>query len=206
MVGSVETVPKLEISCQRAGCAVDPARRAALAMSPLLLSLVLNSCGWFRDEEASLASGPEPCPATAILEGADRTTAYVAGAAGESEAVRYVAGLSNLASECRTGPAEVEIDLRFTVLVEPGPAFDGAPTALELFVATVGPDARILSKRRLPVTVELEPGAARAGTVEQLTLALAADEPAAAASRRLFVGFQLDPRTLADEPIRDLLR
>lgn len=172
------------------------------SLAALFSLAVVAGCGSGDDDALEQAA---LCPATNILNGAGRVSAYLPGEAERSQTLRYVAAITGLESSCRYGEDGLTMDLRFPVVVEPGPAFTGDAVDLDLFVATVGPDGAVLGKE--PVAVALSParGGGAVGEVVDLTLTMDVFSEAEARDRRLFVGFQL-PRTRPAERPEQLLR
>ena len=142
---------------------------------------------------------PPLCPATLLLDGAERTTAYRADDARPSE-IRYLAVLRDLTSTCHyyngQDSSGVDVDLSFKVIAERGPAFSGGDE-LTYFIATMGPDRRILAKEMLRGDLTFAEAEERAGWSEAITLRLPSVAPGAAGSYTLYVGFQLDDAELA---------
>ena len=146
---------------------------------------------------------PIACPTAVLLDGADRTSAYRAGAERRPDNLRYMAALLNLASDCREVDEGIDVDLSFDVLAERGAAVSDTEE-LEYFVATVGPDDQILAKEVLRGDVTFAEDEQRAGWHEDLTLRLPSVTAGEAAGYRLYVGFQLDDAEL--ERRRETLR
>lgn len=163
-----------------------PALRVALAAA--LLLPVLESCAWLMEEEPP---PPVVCPAAVPLEGAHRKTDFAPGVARAAGSIRWVAAINQISTRCERADGGRELELRFAVVAEAGPAFDGAPVVLDLLVAAVGPDQRIQGRRRLGVRLDLEGASGRAGQIETLTFALPGDGSRRRAER-FYVGFQLD--------------
>ena len=73
--------------------------------------LALGACG----STAPAPPAPPLCPATLLLEGAERTTTYRAGAEARPSEIRYLAVLRDLTSACRYysggDGAGVDVDL-----------------------------------------------------------------------------------------------
>jgi hypothetical protein len=158
--------------------------------------LALAACGSTAPETAS---APPPCPATLLLEGADRTTTYRAGAEARPSEIRYLAVLRDLTSGCRYysgGGAGVDVDLTFNLIAERGPAMSGSEE-LTYFVATMGPDGRILAKEMLRSELAFAEDEERTGWSEDLTLRLPTVTPEEGGGYTLYVGFQLDEAELA---------
>ena len=166
------------------------ARRPALAvaLAAALLLPVLGSCAWLMEEESP---PPVACPAAVPLEGAHRKTDFAPGGARDAGSIRWVAAINQISTRCERADGGRELELRFAVVAEAGPAFDGAPVVLDLLVAAVGPDQRIQGRRRLGVRLDLGGASGRAGQIETLTFELPGDRSGRGAAR-FYVGFQLD--------------
>jgi len=159
--------------------------------------VALGACGSTAPEPPAQ---PPPCPAALLLEGAERTTAYRAGAEPRAAAIRYLAVLTDLTSACRYQSSEegaaVDVDLTFNLIAERGPALSGAEE-VTYFVATMGPDGRILAKEELRSDLAFVEGEDRVGWSEDLTLRLPSVTPEEGGNYTLYVGFQLDDAELA---------
>jgi hypothetical protein len=182
------------------GSAVGAGWRPWLA----LVLLALAGCGTSAPETPE--PQPAPCPTALILEGAERTAAYRAGATPRAAEIRYIAVLRDLNSACRyysgEGGAGVDVDLTFNLIAERGPAMSGSEP-LTYFVATIGPDGKILDKELLQGDLTFAEGEERAGWSEDLTLRLPTVSSSEGAGYRLYVGFQLDDAELTrrQEPL-----
>jgi hypothetical protein len=158
--------------------------------------LALAGCG---TSQPASQPPPPPCPTALILEGAERTLAYRAGAEPRASEIRYIAVLRDLSSTCRyyteDDGAGVDVDLTFNLIAERGPAMSGSEP-VTYFVATVGPDGRILDKEPLRSDLTFAEGEDRAGWSEDLTLRLPTVTSGEGAEYRLYVGFQLDDAEL----------
>jgi hypothetical protein len=136
-----------------------------------------------------------------LLDGAERTSAYRAGAAATPSPndLRYVAVLRDLTGTCRYyqdgSKAGVDVDLTFNLIAERGPALSGVEQ-LTYFVATVGPGRQIRSEQVLNGDLAFGEGEPRTGWTEELTLRLPSITPAEAAEYTLYVGFKLDDAEL----------
>jgi hypothetical protein len=156
--------------------------------------LALGACG-SSDPELP----PPPCPTALFLDGAERTSAYRAGAEPRPSELRYLAVLTDLSSACRyygdsTGQG-VDVDLSFAMIAERGPALSGSEE-VRYFVATVGPDGQILAKDVLSGDLPFAGDEERVGLTEDLTLRLPSVTPARAADYILYIGFQLEDAEL----------
>jgi hypothetical protein len=167
--------------------------RSGLGRAAVLVGClgVLGACGTAAPES------PPPCPTALLLDGAERTTAYRAGAAPDPSEIRYVAVLTNLASACRYTDDGVEVDLTFDLTAERGPAFSGTTEETTYFIATMGPGGQILKKDLFPAELDFEEGFAGARWSEQFTLLLPGVTPETGGEHALYVGFQLDDAELA---------
>jgi hypothetical protein len=158
---------------------------------------------------ACASSDPEPeapaCPSAMFLDGAEQTAVYSAGAGMEPnpDQLRYQAILSNLTSACRYVDEGVEMDLTFNLTAGRGPAFSSTPEEVTYFIATLGPDRRILKRDAYSAELDFEEGYAGARWSEQLTLLIRSITPAQAQYYTLFIGFQLDDEELKrrEEPL-----
>ena len=177
-------------SAHRRAARLQPGRAALLAGV-----LALGACG-SSDPELP----PPPCPTALLLDGAERTSAYRAGAEPRPDELRYLAALTDLGSTCRyydDGTREgVDVDLTFNLIAERGPALSGVEE-LTYFVATVGPGRQIRSEHVLVGDLSFAEGEQRTGWTEELTLRLPAITPAQAADYTLYVGFKLDDAELS---------
>jgi hypothetical protein len=156
--------------------------------------LALGACGSSDPEPP-----PPPCPTALLLDGAETTSAYRAGAAPRPAELRYLAVLRDLASACRyyedSSGQGVDVSLSFNLIAERGPALSDSEQ-LTYFVATVGPDGQILAKEVLRGDLTFAEGEQRAGWTEDITLRLPTITPAQGADYALYVGFQLDEAEL----------
>lgn len=162
--------------------------RAAIVVG----GLALGACG-SSDPEAP----PPPCPTAVLLDGAERTSAYRAGAEPRPDQLRYIAALSDLASTCRYTGDGVEVDLTFNLTAEGGPAFPDTREEVSYFIATMAPDGRILSRDAYAAELDFEEGYVGARWSEQLTLLIRSVSPAQGANYTLLIGFQLDDAELS---------
>lgn len=164
----------------------------------------LGGCGLFGGDADSAPAAP--CPSVALVDGASRSVARAAEGPDGAGNVRYVAALTELASGCRYVDGGLEINLRFNVIAERGPALEGDVVNLPYFAATVDPSQRILSKQMFEAEIRFAPNRQVAGLAEDLTLRVPAQSPAEGAALRLYVGFQVDPAQPQASPPAPLLR
>jgi hypothetical protein len=167
-----------------------------LAVSFLALS-AMTACS--SNEEAGAPAAPA-CPRAFIIEPAARVAVPPPSISEDPQALRYVAALSDIRSDCRYGESAVEVDLGFNLVAQRGPALEGDRVELAYFVATIGPDQSILGKQTFAAEIQFPEGRQVAGTFEALTLRVPVASTAADALPQLYVGFQLDPAELRGIP------
>jgi hypothetical protein len=144
------------------------------------------------------APGPA-CPLAFIIGGASRMAVPPPSVSEDPQALRYVAALSDIRSDCRHDEGAIEVDIGFDLLAQRGPALEGDRANVTYFVATIGPDQTILDKQTFEAEVQFPEGRQVAGIFEALTLRI----PIASATDalpELYVGFQLDPAELRAPP------
>lgn len=164
--------------------------RRSVAGGVALTTLLAAGCGFLSEEPKRQ---PPPCPNASILEGAGVTSTYRPGQEGDAQSLRYTAGLAQLISQCRYPADGLEVDLSFNVLAEKGPAYGQGPLEITYFVATVGPDQRVRSKRLFSTELRFPDGRPVAGQAESLTLRYPFVFAAEGATLQLYLGFQLNP-------------
>ena len=135
---------------------------------------------------------PPACPTAVLLEGAENISTHVPASGRRPEDLQLVAALSGLVSACQVAGPDVDVALAFNVLGERGPAYGTPPVRLTYFIATVGPDRRIVDKQLFDIELAIPPDQVTAGLRETLTLRLPGMGQAEAARHRIYVGFQLD--------------
>jgi hypothetical protein len=160
------------------------ARIASIAAS---LALVVSACGSSDPEQPAA-----PCPTVLFLKGAERTADYRPGSSPRPADLRHLAVLTELVSICRYEANGVDVALRFDLVAEKGPAYEGGPLRLTYFVASLDPDQQVLSKPLFDVDIEFPEDQQRAGSTQEMTLHMPAVTEAAGAGYSVFVGFQLD--------------
>jgi hypothetical protein len=172
-----------------------PARLRPTRAAILVGVLAVAGCG-SSDPELP----PPPCPSALLLDGAERTAGYRAGAEPRPSELRYLAVLTDLSSACRyydDGTRQgVDVDLTFNLVAERGPALTGVEE-LTYFVATVGPGRQVRSEHVLRGDLSFAESEQRTGWTEELTLRLPSITPAQAPDYVLYVGFKLDDAELS---------
>ena len=100
--------------------------------------------------------------------------------------------MADLVSLCRYEDNGADVALRFNLIAEQGPAYDGGPLQLTYFVASLGPDQQILSKPLFDALIEFPEGQQSAGSSQEMTVHMPKVTPATGPEHSVFVGFQLD--------------
>ena len=170
----------------KAAAIVSQPRAHVTSIAAVSLAL-LSACG-----SSSPPPPAAPCPTTLLLKGAERTADYRPGPSPRPADLRYLAVLTDLVSICRYEESGVDVALRFNVIAEQGPAYDGGRLQLRYFVASLGPDQQVLSKPLLAVDIEFPEGAQRTGSMQEMTVHMPGVTPAVGPQYSVFVGFQLD--------------
>lgn len=159
------------------------ARVTSIAAASLAL---LSACGSSNPPPAA------PCPTVLLLQGAERTADYRPGPGTRPADLRYLAVLTDLVSICRYEDEGADVALRFNLIAEQGPAYEGGPLQLTYFVASLGPDEQILSKPLLDAEIAFPEGQQRAGSAQEMTVHMPGVTPATGPQYSVFLGFQLD--------------
>jgi hypothetical protein len=162
--------------------------RVALA---LLGSGALAGCSLFSSE--SSAPPPASCPTTAILHPLAQTAVFAPGAAHQPMGVAFYGILDDVKATCNRAGDALHVALDVVVIGERGPSVGPATSVdLQYFVAVTGPNQAILSKRSLPIRIEIAAGAKRAGVTDHLaeTIPLAGRAPG---DLNIILGFQQNP-------------
>jgi hypothetical protein len=165
--------------------AAAPGRARAGAMV-LVLGLLIGACS---SDPPELAG---PCPSASLLQGAESASIYVPGSDRRPEDLELAIALNDLVSACQFTGAGVDVALAFNLLAQRGPAYRPEPARLSYFVATVGPDRRILDKELFDAEITVPAGQEAIGMRETLTLRLPGLGEDEAARYRVYVGLQLE--------------
>jgi hypothetical protein len=172
-------------------------RLGAVLTFALAALTAMTACS--SNEDESGAPGPA-CPRAFIIDGASRVAVPAPTVTEDPQALRYVAALSDIRSECRHDDSAIEVDVGFNLLAQRGPALEGDRVNLTYFVATIGPDQAILGKQTFTAEVRFPEERPVAGTFEALTLRIPVASTDAETLPQLYVGFQLDPAELRGIP------
>lgn len=142
--------------------------RVALAVSGLA---ALSGCGLFSSSTPSepAAASAGACPTVAILRPLAQTAVFAPGAARQPTGVAFYGILSDVNSSCVQSGDAVQVTLDTVIIGERGPAAGEANAVdLQYFIAATGPDDAVLSKRTLPVRIEIPAGTRRAGITDRV--------------------------------------
>jgi hypothetical protein len=166
----------------------QPTARAILIAAASLP--LLAACG------SSNPSAAPSCPLVLLLKGAERTADYRPGPGTRPDDLRYLAVLTDLDSACRYDDRGANVALRFNVIAEQGPAYEGGPLRLTYFVASLGPDQEVLSKPLFDADVEFPEDQPRAGSSQEMIVQMPDVTPDTGPMYSVFIGFQLDDAEL----------
>lgn len=174
------------VAGKRSGPGTGRPARIGAVLAAAALALQPAACAGSREQ------APSPCPTTLFLKGAERTAAYRPGSGPTPADLEHLAVLTDLTSVCRYEEDGVDVALRFNLIAEKGPAYDGGPLRFTYFVASLGPGQQILSKPLLDAEVTFPEGRQRAGTTQEMTVHMPGVTPATREQYSIFLGFQLD--------------
>jgi hypothetical protein len=136
------------------------------------------------------------CPTAAVLRPLSQTAVFRPGAAPQPTNVAFYGILSDVNAKCDRGPGVVRASLDVVVIGERGPAAAGASSVdLYYYVAVTGPDQTILSKRTLPVHIDIPADQRRSGITDHIeeTIAVGA---VPAGQLNIMLGFQQGPEVV----------
>jgi hypothetical protein len=111
------------------------------------------------------------CPTAAVLRPLAQTAVFRPGAAAQPTNVAFYGILSDVEAKCDRAGGAVRVALDVVIIGERGPAATamGANSIdLQYFVAVTGPDQTILSKRTLPVHIDIPADGRRAGVTDHI--------------------------------------
>ena len=103
------------------------------------------------------------CPTVGIINGLqsfDRPSQDGSGALG------YHAAMENVAGVCRVEGADLIVDMKIDLLVQPGPSVQGRTLELPYFIAVNRPTGDLIDRQDFVGRVAVPNGARTAGTVE----------------------------------------
>lgn len=145
------------------------ARPAAL----LVIAVALGGCSTVASlnpfSSGSSASAAAACPTAAVLRPLSQTAVFRPGAAPQPTNVAFYGILSDVDAKCDRAGGAVRAVLDVVIIGERGPAATGANSIdLYYFVAVTGPDQTILSKRTLPIRIDIPADARRGGVTDRI--------------------------------------
>ena len=166
-------------------------RRLAGGAAFLSCTLATGSCGALHMNYTDVK-----CPTTDIT-GELASVSRFRGEGGNFADLAYHATLSNVKGSCDLDDDGVTIDFQVTVLADIGPAAANRTVDLPYFVAVVGPNNRVISKRVFDDSLTFPDGQRRAGVTDQISQRIPLRDPHNAPDYHVFVGFQLTPDEVA---------
>ena len=166
--------------------------QAASAFAGLTALLVLAGCA--NDEPARLV-----CPSATIPEESAQLVAFQGGGRDLTD-VRYDLQVTDVALTCalerddNERTLETELGVRFTA--EKGPANREGVAAGRYYVAVIGPDGDVLSRRSFDVEIALPGNQTRVATTQYLSPTIPLAQGAATDAYTIYVGLVLSPEQL----------
>jgi hypothetical protein len=160
--------------------------------SVALALCALSGCGWFSSSETKGAPAAA-CPTTAILRPLSQTAVFAPGAERQPVGVAFYGILSDVSAKCDRSGDALQVSLDVVMIGERGPSVGTANGVdLQYFVAVTGPNQAILSKRSLPIHIDIPAGARRAGVTDHLqeSIPLSGRSPG---DLSIVLGFQQSP-------------
>jgi hypothetical protein len=136
------------------------------------------------------------CPTAAVLKPLSQTAVFRPGAAPQPTNVAFYGILSDVEVKCGRAAGAVRASLDVVIVGERGPAAAGASSVdLQYFVAVTGPDQTVLSKRTLPVHLDIPADARRAGVTDHIdeTIPVGSAPPG---QLNIMLGFQQGPEVV----------
>ena len=104
-----------------------------------------------------------------MLRPLSQTAVFRPGAAPQPTNVAFYGVLSDVDAKCDRAGGTLRASLDVVIIGERGPAATGANSIdLQYFIAVTGPDHTILSKRTLPVRIDIPADARRAGVTDRI--------------------------------------
>ena len=144
----------------------------ARSAAALLGLCALSGCGWFSSSDTKGAPAAA-CPTTAILRPLAQTAVFAPGAERQPVGVAFYGILSDVSAKCDRSGDALQVSLDVVMIGERGPSVGAANSIdLQYFVAVTGPGQAILSKRSLPIHIDIPAGTKRAGVTDHLQEAI----------------------------------
>jgi hypothetical protein len=171
-----------------------PSRLCRAVAAAAVALLPLAGCSWIHSPFASAPK--EACPATVVLRPLGNTAIFPPGRQPTPDSVAFYGILSEVDGDCEYVGGAVRETLNVILVGERGPAAANADAvALNYFIAVVGPDQRILSKRSFTVNVVFPPTGKRAGVTDHIeeTIPLAGYR---GSQLEIVAGFQQSPEAI----------
>ena len=138
----------------------------------MVAAAALGGCGTIASINPFASGAPSlaaACPTAAVLRPLSQTAVFRPGAAPQPTNVAFYGVLSDVEAKCDRAAGAVRASLDVVIIGERGPAATGANSLdLQYFVAVTGPDQTILSKRTLPVHIDIPADARRAGVTDRI--------------------------------------
>ncbi|MDJ0390061.1 hypothetical protein QMO56_18285 [Roseomonas sp. E05] len=147
-----------------------------------------------------MSNATAPCPRIAILADAADLTRFRPGGGQDLTAMELNASLSGFQAKCDYAPRQAGLDVTLTpnFNAERGPAAQGRTAEIPYMVAVVDNGNHILSRATYTMQVEFPSNVSRTKNEgEELSIRIPGQPQAAAAQKRILLGFVLSPEELA---------
>ena len=171
-------------------------RRVARGLPGLLagILLLLGACS-SNEAKVSVLT----CPQVYMVEDAMRYVEYAPGEGHDLIDERYDARMINVEWLCTflTDQNRVDMEVRFGMRANMGPAAKEAVGRFPYFVAVADPDGKIIAKQVFAIDIAFPGNAIEIGHIESVFQKLTYASLARAAEYTVYIGFQLTPEQLA---------
>lgn len=175
-------------------------RRAGLRWVPTIFAgAALAGCGTIASinpfSSGKNAPAASACSTAAVLRPLAQTAVFRPGAEARPTNVAFYGILSDIEAKCSQAGGAVRASIDVVIVGERGPAAAGAGSLdLQYFVAVTGPDQSIISKRTLPVHLDIPADARRAGVTDHIEETIPLGAPAG--QLNIMLGFQQSPEVV----------
>jgi hypothetical protein len=147
------------------------ATRGGVSIAAFAALLVLSGCQWLPSFGSRASAPAEACPAALILRPLANTAVFGSGSKRTPENVAFYGILSDVSLNCEKTGDTLRTKLDVVVIAQRGPAARSNDVELHYFVAVVGPQQAILSKRPFAVHIDVTHGR-RAGVTDHIEEAI----------------------------------
>lgn len=140
---------------------------------------------------AGCSTSPPPaplCPTVGIINGLQ---SFDRPAADGSAELGYHAAMENVDGACRVESADLVVDMKIDLVVQPGPSVRGTTLELPYFIAINQPNGDVIDRQDFVGRVAIPSGANTAGTAESFTQRFVGLGQQGASGYQVLFGFAL---------------